>query len=71
MTAPACRWAGATGEGWPCTLRASWRVSVAHGDPWPLEYACPEHLGQVITSLGGDCRVTRLEAGQRYPEPRA
>jgi len=40
-------------------------------DPWPLQYTCDTHLVDVVTALGGDARVSRVDAGQPTPEPRS
>jgi hypothetical protein len=53
-----------------CGRTALWRISVP-ADPWPLQYACPAHLVDVVSALGGDVRVRRLEPGQPTPQPRA
>lgn len=54
----------------PCPDPGVYRVTTP-GDPWPLQYACGGHLVHVIGALGGDCRVTRLEPGQRTPDARS
>lgn len=53
----------------PCTRAAVWRVSDL-SDPWPLQYACDDHLVEQVRELGGDVHVQRLEPGQSTPQPR-
>jgi hypothetical protein len=66
MSVPEC----ATPE---CPYWGIWRISSTI-DPWPLAYACDEHLPAAIRSFplphAGAVKVSIVRPGEPTPEPR-